>query len=186
MANIIVVKHRTGSSGEPTGLLAGEIAANINDKILCIGTGAGNIVFADKAYIDNQLSGKADSSSVYTQTQIDNFLTNKANAADVYTKTQLDGFLNAKANQSTTYTKTEVDGLISGLIDSAPAALDTIKELADALNGDSDFHTTMTSLINAKLSDAPSDGNSYIRQDGAWIQGGGVDISNESIDGGTY
>jgi len=52
MANQIVIKHRTSTTGEPT-LVTGEIAANIFDKFLFVGTGAGNLVFPDKAYVDN-------------------------------------------------------------------------------------------------------------------------------------
>lgn len=55
MANTIVVKHRSSDATEPAGLLAGEIAANINaaGKKLFIGTGSGNIVFADQDYVTN-------------------------------------------------------------------------------------------------------------------------------------
>jgi len=54
MANTIVVKHRSANIGEPSDLLAGEIAANINpaSKKLFIGTGSGNVVFADQTYVD--------------------------------------------------------------------------------------------------------------------------------------
>lgn len=130
MANIIVIKHRSGSSGEPTGLLTGEIASNINDKIFCIGTGAGNIVFADKSYVDAQLGGKADSSSMYTQAQIDTFLGNKANTSDVYTRVQLDGFLGAKLSDAPSDTKQYVrqDGawveVVSGGADVSDVTID--------------------------------------------------------------
>jgi len=50
MANTIVVKNRAGSTGEPT-LIQGEIAANIFDKQLYIGTGSGNIVYLDQTAI---------------------------------------------------------------------------------------------------------------------------------------
>jgi hypothetical protein len=83
---------------------------------------------------------------------LNNYATNatvalKANQATTYTKTAVDTALNLKAsqssldatnaavalkaNQSTTYTKTEVDTQFSNLIDSAPAALNTVKELAN-------------------------------------------------------
>lgn len=39
---------------------------------------------------------------------------------------------------------------IDELVNSAPEALDTLKELADALNDDSNFATTVTNLINSK------------------------------------
>ncbi|MBN3968747.1 hypothetical protein IMW75_26205 [Pseudomonas gregormendelii] len=48
------------------------------------------------------------------------------------------------------YTKPETDALIAALVDSSPAALDTLKELADALGRDPNFATTMTNLLAAK------------------------------------
>lgn len=44
-----------------------------------------------------------------------------------------------------------VHQIISALIGDAPDALNTLKELADALGDDSNFATTMTTLINSKL-----------------------------------
>lgn len=186
MANIIVLKHRSGSSGEPTGLQPGEIATNTLDKLIFIGTGSGNVIFADKAYVDNQLGGKADSSTIYTQTQIDTFLGNKANASEVYTQTQLDTFLANKANSADVYTQAEVDGLLNNLLDGAPGALDTLNELAQAIGDDANFAGTITAQIATKLSDAPSDGSQYSRQDGAWVKVVQFDITNATIDGGTY
>lgn len=55
------------------------------------------------------------------------------------------------APQATTYTKTEVDAQIDAVIDAAPGALDTLNELAAALNDDPNFATTVTNQIAAKL-----------------------------------
>jgi hypothetical protein len=62
MANKIVLKHRSSDTAEPTGLLAGEIASNINasGKKLYVGTGTGNIVFADQTYVDNEIAALGD------------------------------------------------------------------------------------------------------------------------------
>jgi len=48
-------------------------------------------------------------------------------------------------------TKNYVDTEISGLVDSAPATLDTLNELAAALGDDANFSTTITNSIAAKL-----------------------------------
>lgn len=45
-------------------------------------------------------------------------------------------------------TKNYVDVAISGLIDSAPGTLDTLNEIAAALNDDPDFYNTINNLIN--------------------------------------
>jgi len=47
-------------------------------------------------------------------------------------------------------TQTYVDNSISSLIDSAPAALDTLNELAAALNDDASFATTITNSLADK------------------------------------
>ena len=51
-------------------------------------------------------------------------------------------FLNGYATES--YVTSALDALVNG----APAALDTLKELSDALGADSNFSTTITNLIN--------------------------------------
>jgi hypothetical protein len=48
------------------------------------------------------------------------------------------------------YTKPETDALIAALVDSSPATLDTLKELADALGRDPNFATTMTNVLATK------------------------------------
>ena len=53
---------------------------------------------------------------------------------------------------------------IADLVNSAPAVLDTLKELADALGGDEDFATTIAnrfSSIESSLSAATQDGTEY-------------------------
>ena len=61
---------------------------------------------------------------------------------------------NAYAVKSDTYTKKDVDdnikAAITALIDNAPTALNTLNELASALNDDSSFATHVLALVNAK------------------------------------
>ena len=51
-------------------------------------------------------------------------------------------------------TETYVDNAVSNLIDTAPTTLDTLNELAAALNDDPNFSTTITNLIGTKLATA--------------------------------
>lgn len=51
---------------------------------------------------------------------------------------------------SETYVNAQVNTAITNLIDGAPATLDTLNELAAALNDDDAFHTTITNLIATK------------------------------------
>jgi hypothetical protein len=59
------------------------------------------------------------------------------------------------ANQLTRkkYVDDEIDTAINGLIDGAPATLDTLNELANALDDDPNFATTITTLIGTKATD---------------------------------
>jgi len=50
--------------------------------------------------------------------------------------------------------KTYVDNAVAGVVDSAPAALDTLNELAAALGDDASFSTTVTTSIGQKLAKA--------------------------------
>lgn len=47
-------------------------------------------------------------------------------------------------------TKTYVDDAIAGVIDAAPAALDTLNELAAALGDDANYASTVTTALSAK------------------------------------
>ena len=50
------------------------------------------------------------------------------------------------------YTKSEVDAKFTSLLNGAPEVLDTLKEIADALNNDPNLATTITNLISAEVS----------------------------------
>ena len=68
MANQIVIKHRVGTTGEPT-LQQGEIAVNLFDKTAFIGTGSGNLLFLDKTQIEALIAGSSSTPVLATQAQ---------------------------------------------------------------------------------------------------------------------
>jgi len=55
------------------------------------------------------------------------------------------------------YTKKDIDDLITNLVGDAPDLLNTLKELANALNNDADFASNITKLINEKATQASVD-----------------------------
>lgn len=69
---------------------------------------------------------------------------------DANTSSTITG-LTAPTNSTDAATKAYVDTSISNLVDSAPGALDTLNELAAALNDDASFHTTVTTALAGKL-----------------------------------
>ena len=96
--------------------------------------------------------------------------------------------LSTDSGNATVPTLEYTQQLIANLVNSAPAALDTLKELANALGNDPNFATTITNLIGQKapnttmtaatasaagktgLVPAPSAGSQtkFLRGDGTW------------------
>ena len=79
-----------------------------------------------------------------------------------YTKTETDDGLSLMADKSITYTKSEVDNRIANIVDSAPATLNTLKELATALNNDQNFSTSVTNLIGTKANQSTTYTNTEV------------------------
>lgn len=65
------------------------------------------------------------------------------------------GIDDTTASTSTTYSSTKIVGLISdatsALVNGAPGALDTLKELSDALGADANFATTVATALANRL-----------------------------------
>ena len=83
---------------------------------------------------------------------------------------------------TTAYVQTE----LTDLIDSAPAALDTLNELAAALGDDASFSSTInTSLGNRLRIDVSNQGLSSTQKTNSQTNMFGVTFANTTIDGGT-
>lgn len=127
--------------------------------------------------IDGKLRLKANAADVYTKTYVDDPLktlgANSATASklqiareislggDAAGSVSFDGSGNVvltvsvaelanKANISDTMTPAAVEARIQEVIAAAPAALDTLSELSEALGNDPDFAATMTSQLALK------------------------------------
>jgi hypothetical protein len=74
----------------------------------------------------------------------------KADKATTYTKTEVDTAVGLKANQTTTYTKTETDSRIQSVVGAAPAALDTLAEIAAQLSNDESAAAALTAAVSLK------------------------------------
>ena len=91
----------------------------------------------------------------YTEDEVDTLLGAKANSADLAT-VATSGSYNDLSDKPTIpstsglATETYVQNQISGLVNSAPAALDTLNELAAALGNDANFSTTVTTALGNK------------------------------------
>lgn len=69
---------------------------------------------------------------------------------DITIPTKLSLYINDKNYQDDIQVEQAIQTAINNLINGAGAQLDTLKELADALNNDANFATTVTNLINEK------------------------------------
>lgn len=147
MANTLRVKRRAlgGASGAPSSLAQSELAYSEVDQILYIGQGTGGSAsvvaiggpgsYATKSYVNSAVA------SVDVSSQLSSYLTTSSAASTYLTQ----------ASAASTYaTQSYVATQISGVIGAAPDALNTLKELADALGSDASFSTTVTTAIAAK------------------------------------
>lgn len=75
----------------------------------------------------------------------------KADNALAQANSYTDVGLLLKADKEDTYNKEETDNRIQGIVDAAPEALDTLREIAEALNNDPDFAGTMTTQLAGKV-----------------------------------
>lgn len=100
-------------------------------------------VYADKqeVYVTYQTPGD----------QVDADDINYIQDAIIETEEILSRTLLQKTDKDTTYTKTETDSRIQRVIGAAPEALDTLAELAEALNNDPNFAATITLQLSSKV-----------------------------------
>ena len=123
-----------GITGNVTGNLTGNVTGNVTGDV------TGNVT--------GNLTGNVTASSgtsTFTNVTIDGTLNMNAGTSATIQN------LTAPTNDLDAATKKYVDDEISGLIGDAGAGLDTLGELADALNDDDDFSTTVTNSIATKL-----------------------------------
>lgn len=196
MANTIRIKRSTVASA-PASLQNAELAySEGGGGTLWVGVGTGGQggsatsvqAIGGPAWLSSQLSSYVTSSSL------------SSTLGGYVTSSSLSSTLSSYATTSS------VNTAISNVINAAPAALDTLKELADALGSDASFSTTVTNSLAGKLTTAnnlseltatastartnlglgsmSTQSSSNVSVTGGSISG--VSLDNVTIDGGTY
>jgi len=118
------------------------------DSVIATTVSAGNVFGTFHGSYSGDLTGNVTAgagTSTFT-----NMIINGSLDMDSATTATITG-LSSPVNASDAATKAYVDSEISALVSSAPALLNTLGELADALNDDADFANTMTSVLATKL-----------------------------------
>jgi hypothetical protein len=147
MANTIRIKRSTGTAA-PTTLQNAELAYTegaAGGGTLYIGVGAGGAGGSATSIV--AIGGP---STFATKTYVDSAISNVNLSGYLTTSDAASTYLTQSAAASTYATQNYVGTAIQNVIGAAPAALDTLKELADALGSDASFSTTVTNAIAAK------------------------------------
>jgi hypothetical protein len=128
------ITANTGFVGPLTGAVTGNVTGNLTGNVVGNVTGdlTGNVT-------------AASGTSTFNDVTINGGLNMNAGTAATITN------LTTPVSANDAATKGYVDTSISNLVDSAPAALDTLNELAAALGDDANFSTTITNSIATKL-----------------------------------
>ena len=107
---------------------------------------------ANKTYVDTAVSGLGNTvSSGYIPISL-------LGNADGVAELDADGYVPGSQLENTVQNLTDyVDTAVSGLVNSAPTTLNTLKELADALGSDANFATTTATALGTKITASSSD-----------------------------
>ena len=105
---------------------------------------------ASKSYVDGVVSGGGNIVSF-----VNGYTGNVSLTADVveegiFNQYYTDAKVDARITSAGTITQSDIDTAVANLVDSAPATLNTLNELAAALGDDANFSTTITNQIAAK------------------------------------
>jgi len=161
-----------------SGISAGEMRTLIG-----AGTSSFNGAYTSLTSIPSTFAPSAHTHEIEEITGLESALNAKAPAASpAFTGTPTAPTAAGSTNTTQVATTAFVVGEIGRLIDSAPAALDTLNEIAASLNDDSDFAGTMTTALGTKLA-----ASSYTAADVLakikTVDGAGSGLDSDKLDG---
>lgn len=160
MATDILIKRSSTTGAVPTtgDLSTGELAVNTVDKRLFTNN-AGTIVEIGTAPTSLAVTGNTTVGGTLGVTGNTSLSTVSTSGAATLASGSVTGnwtvtgtlTVSTPTNSTDAASKGYVDTAVANVIDSAPAALDTLNELAAALNDDASFATTVTTALAGKL-----------------------------------
>lgn len=133
MSTVLKFKRYTTEQAEMITGQVGELMVNTTKKTVIVhdGTTQGGTTLATEAFTASAISSALTNYS--TSTGVDSKITTALTS--YYTSTQTDSAISTA---------------VSNLIDGAPTALNTLNELAAAINDDSSYATTLTTALGTK------------------------------------
>jgi len=133
-----VITANTNFAGDITGNVTGNVTGNLTGNV------TGNVTGDVTGDVTGNITASSGTST------FNNVTINGTLDMDSTTSQTITG-LATPSGSTDAATKGYVDTEVSALVDSAPATLDTLNELAAALGDDASFSTTVTNSIAAKL-----------------------------------
>jgi hypothetical protein len=137
------ITANSGFVGDVTGDVAGNVTSSGTSGFNNI-TASGTIQGAVTGNVAGNVTATTGSSQ-FNNVQINGTLNMDGTTAATIQN------LSAPVNDNDAARKVDVDNAVSNLVASSPAALDTLNELAAAINDDASFSTTMTNSLATKL-----------------------------------
>ena len=135
-------------------------------------------VNADNLAIDTALKGLEDNKA--TKTEVSQKVGVSAISNDVNFTGNSDELIPTQKA-----TEARIRNLIAALVDSSPATLDTLKELATALGNDPNFATTMATQLGLKLNSseavATQTANKVVKRDSNKQIAGTINLDNDKL-----
>jgi hypothetical protein len=156
MATILQLRRGTTVQHSTFAGANGEVTVDTTKDTIVVhdGTTAGGSPLATEAYVTSQLSA-ADNTDEITEGSTNLYFTTARARSAISAGTGISITDGSVAVDSTIATKTYADNAattaVANVIDTAPAALNTLNELAAALGDDANFSATITTSIGTKL-----------------------------------